>query len=183
MIALREATPGDLDAVATLFLRCWRESYAEVLPAHVIDVFDEVGARQLWRWALVTPPVGTRGVVAVADDQVVGVIRMGRDPDEPAAGHVFSLYVDPAAQGGGVGRRLIAEAHAWFAAQGVAEATLWVFEANVPARTFYAFHGWLPDGATRVEPEFGEPEVRLRRTLEDIGGVPSEPSHPRSESA
>lgn len=165
MITLREATPDDLDPVAALFLRCWRESYATVLPAHVIDVFDEAGALRLWRRALVTPPAGTRGVVALDDDRVVGVIRMGRDPDQPAIGHVFSLYVHPSAQGAGVGRRLIGEAHAWFAAQGLAEATLWVFEANTPARTFYALHGWLPDGGTRVEAEFGEPELRLRRSI------------------
>lgn len=169
MIALRDATPDDLETVVALFLRCWRESYAEVLPPHVIEVFDEEGARRLWRRALLTPQAGTRGVVAVDDERVVGVIRMGRDPDEPGVGHVFSLYVDPDAQGGGVGRRLLGEAHAWFADQGLAEATLWVFEANAPARTFYALHGWLPDGTTRVEPDFGEPEVRLRRSVESPG--------------
>ena len=42
------------------------------------------------------------------------------------------------------------------------QATLWVFEANATARAFYLRHGWEPDGGTRVEPEFGEPEVRLR---------------------
>lgn len=162
MIELRETTPADLSAVAGLFLRCWRESYADVLPARAIAAFDETTARELWRGPLVTPRPGTRGVVAVEGDRVVGVIRMGRDPDEPGAGHVFSLYVDPDAQGGGVGRRLLDAAVGWFRDEGVVEATLWVFEANRQARTFYALHGWLPDGGTRVEPEFGEPEVRLR---------------------
>lgn len=50
-------------------------------------------------------------------------------------------------------------------AAGGGTATLWVFEANAAARTLYARNGWLPDGGTRVEPEFGEPEVRLRRAL------------------
>ncbi len=165
MIELRDAAPADLDAVVALFLRCWRESYAEVLPPAAIEVFDEAGAVELWRRALVAPRPGTRGVVALDEDRVVGIIRMGRDPDEPDAGHVFSLYVDPRAQGGGVGRRLLDEAVAWLGAQGAATATLWVFEANRRARTFYAMGGWLPDGGERVEPEFDEPEVRLRRTI------------------
>lgn len=167
MIALREAAPDDLGAVSALFLRCWRESYADVLPSGAIGVFDEAGAAALWRPALVAPRPGTRGVVAVsdADGRVVGVIRMGRDPDEPSAGHVFSLYVEPGAQGGGVGRRLLEEAVAWLRAQGLDEATLWVFEPNRRARAFYARHGWLPDGGTRVEPEFGVPELRLRRSV------------------
>ncbi|MFN8520169.1 MAG: GNAT family N-acetyltransferase [Chloroflexota bacterium] len=165
MTTVREATAADVDAVVALFLRCWRESYAEVLPPTAIEVFDEAGAVELWRRALVTPRPGTRGVVAVEGDRVVGIARMGRDPDEPDAGHVFSLYVDPRAQGGGVGRRLLDEAVAWLGSAGVTTATLWVFEANRRARSFYALGGWLPDGGTRVEPEFGEPEVRLRRTL------------------
>jgi len=167
VIVLREARPDDLGAVAALFLRCWRESYADVLPPGAIAVFDQASARELWRPALRAPRPGTRGVVAVSDPdaRVVGVIRMGRDPDEPGVGHVFSLYVDPAAQGGGVGRRLLDDAVTWLRTEGLAEATLWVFEANARARTFYALHGWLPDGGTRVEAQFGEPEVRLRRGL------------------
>jgi ribosomal protein S18 acetylase RimI-like enzyme len=167
VIALREARPDDLDAVAALFLRCWRDSYADVLPPTALEVFDKASAEDLWRPVLGSPPPETRGVVAVsADDQrVVGIVRMGRDPDEPAVGHVFSLYVDPSAQGGGVGRRLLDDAVAWFGGQGLAEATLWVFEANRRARTFYALGGWLPDGGTRVEPGFDVPEVRLRRRL------------------
>jgi GNAT superfamily N-acetyltransferase len=162
---LREATAADVDAVAALFLRCWRASYADVLPAHVIDVFDEASAHELWQRALGAPKAGTRGVVAVEDGRIVGVIRMGRDPEEAAAGHVFSLYVDPDAQGSGVGGRLLVEADAWFRSEGLAEATLWVFEANDRARAFYSRHGWSADGGVRVEPEFGEPEVRLRRRL------------------
>lgn len=185
MITLRDATPDDLPAVTALFLRCWRESYAEVLPTRVIEAFDETSATELWRRALETPRPGTHGLVAVegepgageqdADQQgaderadrerVVGIVRMGRDPDEPAVGHVFSLYVDPATQGGGVGRGLLTGATSWLHDGGCAEATLWVFEANRRARAFYALNGWQPDGGTRVEPEFGEPEVRLRRAF------------------
>ena len=169
MIGLREAAAADLEAVATLFLRCWR-GYADVLPERVIGLFDEAGARELWRRALATPRPHSRGVVAVEGVRVLGAIRMGHDPDEPGVGHVFSLYVDPAAQGGGVGGRLLAEADRWFGSEGLAEATLWVFEANLRARTFYARHGWEPDGGSRVEPEFGEPEVRLRHRIEHMVG-------------
>jgi GNAT superfamily N-acetyltransferase len=161
VIELRDAIPADLEEISALFLRCWR-GYGDVLPAHVIGVFDEAGARELWRRAIETPRPGTRGVVALDGSRVLGVIRMGRDPDEPAAGHVFSLYVGPEAQGSGVGARLLADAAAWVPSEGLADATLWVFQANERARRFYARHGWTPDGGTRIEPGFGEPEVRLR---------------------
>ena len=165
MISVREANPNDVAAVTALFLRCWRESYAEVLPAHVIAVFDETSARELWERALVSPRPGTAGLVAVDDGRVVGVTRIGSDPDEAAAGHVFSLYVDPAAQGKGIGGLLLGAADGRFATESRGEATLWVFEANGPACRFYERHGWHPDGGTRVEAEFGEPEIRLRHEV------------------
>src|SRR5438552_5386864 len=125
MIVLREAVPTDLDTVASVFLRCWR-GYADLLPEQVIAIFDQARAIELWRRALEAPRPDTRGIVAIDGEQVVGVIRIGRDPDEPTTGHVFSLYIDPDAQGGGVGGRLLAEADRWFGNQGLAQATLWV---------------------------------------------------------
>ena len=100
--------------------------------------------------------------MAVADDRVVGITRLGSDPDERTSGHVFSLYVDPSMQGQGVGGLLLDTADGWFRQEGRPESTLWVFEANASARRFYARHGWHPDGGTRVEAEFRELEVRLR---------------------
>ena len=49
------------------------------------------------------------------------------------------------------------------AAIGDAPAYLWVFEANDRARGFYARQGFEPDGSSKPEPSFQEPEVRLRR--------------------
>jgi GNAT superfamily N-acetyltransferase len=166
---LRKAMPTDLDAVAALFLRCWR-GYADVLPGRVVTLFDEAGARALWRGALETPRPNSLGLVAVHRGSVVGVIRIGRDPDEPTVGHVFSLYVDPDFHGVGIGGQLLAEADRWFASEGLAQSTLWVFEANVQARAFYARHGRRPDGGARVEPEYGEREIRLRSTINQAAG-------------
>ena len=163
-IRLREARPGDLDSVAALFLACWRVSYAGVLPERVIALFDEVSARALWRRTFESRRAGSVGIVAESTSRgVLGIIRIGNDPDEQSTGHVFSLYVDPAAQGLGVGGRLLHEAVRRLRDGGASEGTLWVFQANAAARAFYRHHGWEPDGGARVESEFGEPELRLRR--------------------
>jgi ribosomal protein S18 acetylase RimI-like enzyme len=166
-IHLREARPSDLESLASLFLACWQVSYAGVLPDHVIAMFDDDSSRALWHRVLETPNAGSVGIVAEQPSRgVVGIIRLGSDPDEATSGHVFSLYVDPATQGQGVGRTLLDEADRRFRDAGLAQATLWVFAANTAARAFYQQHGWQPDGGQRVEPEYGEPEVRLRRTLD-----------------
>lgn len=171
-VVIREARPDDLAAVAGIFLACWRNSYASFLPTAVVRIYDEPGARDLWRPTLHDPPA--EAVVLVAEQAergVLGVVRLGRDPDESTAGHVYSLYVHPDAQGLGVGTRLLAAAEERFRRDGVDEATLWVFAANRAALGFYARCGWQPDGGERVEPEYGEPELRLRRSLRpgDLG--------------
>lgn len=170
-VVVREARPNDLAAVAAAFLACWRTSYAGFLPPDVIDRYDDDSARALWRPTLRNPPAGAIVLVAERTRRgVLGVIRIGPDPGEPTAGHVYSLYVRPDAHGLGVGTRLLAAANDRFRRDDVHEATLWVFAANAAALGFYARLGWQPDGALRVEPQYGEPELRLRRTLREDAG-------------
>ena len=77
---------------------------------------------------------------------------------------LIRLAILAAAVGIGVG--LLERAVGSIASAGAGDATLWVFEKNAPARTFYARRGFHPDGTTRIEPEFGVSEVRLARVLE-----------------
>ena len=165
-IALRTADASDLDAVSALFLATWEDAYRGVLPEPVVDVFDEDRARALWHEALARD--GRTAVVAEdPDGTVVGVVVGGRDPDRAGCGHIYSLYVHPQAQGRGVGARLLAHALEALAADGMTSATLWVFEANDSARAFYARAGWTANGRRRVEPEYGEPDVQLERSIGD----------------
>lgn len=167
-VVVREARPNDLAAVAATFLACWRTSYAGFLPPKVIAMYEDASARELWRRTLENPPANAAVLVAERTGRgVLGIIRVGPDPDESSSGHVFSLYVHPDAQGLGVGARLLAAADDRFRHDGVHTVTLWVFGANTSALGFYAHLGWQPDGAQRVEPQYGEPELRLRRMLGD----------------
>lgn len=164
-VTIRDARPGDLAAIAGVFIACWRTSYAGWLPDQLTEMYDQEGAETLWRRVLEEPRAGSSTFVAVdADRAILGVVRAGRDPDEPSVGHIYSLYVDPAVQGRGVGSRLLLVANEWLRAEGLEEATLWVFAANGSALRFYARLGWEADGGERIEPEYGQPEVRLRRS-------------------
>lgn len=166
-VRVRPGTPADADAAAGVFLACWHRSYADVLPPEVRARYDEAGARAMWRRIFAT----AEGVLVadVAGRGVCGVTRYGPDPDsdsgDATVGHVFSLYVHPDAQGLGLGRALLDTATERLRAAGFREATLWVFAANAGARGFYERLGWRPDGGTRVEEAYGEPELRLRRDL------------------
>ncbi len=165
-ITLRAAGMADLADVADLFLACWRTSYVSFLPAPVVSMFGPDSARALWRRSLCDGQTDVAVLVAErANGSVVGVLATGRDPDRPVSGHIFSLYVHPDAQGLGIGARLMSAALDRFRSDGLTDATLWVFEANVAARGFYERLGWHPDGATRIEPQYGEPELRLSRSV------------------
>lgn len=160
MTAFRTATAGDLEAVVEVFLACWHGAYPGVLAPDVLAAMDAAAARRLWSAALARPAVETD--LAESAGRVVGLVRYGRDPEAEGRGHVFSLYVHPDAAGAGIGGALLERARTWFRAAGLAEATLWVFEGNAHARSFYARQGWEPDGAVRFEAESRAPEVRLR---------------------
>ncbi|HET6671874.1 MAG TPA: GNAT family N-acetyltransferase [Agromyces sp.] len=158
-IVLRTATRDDRDAIVTVFLACWRQSYAGILPESAITAMTDERASALWSRVLAE----AAGAVLVAerDGTVLGVTRF-------ADAVVHSLYVSPDAQGLGVGTRLLDAAVESLRAGGARSVALWVFAANAPSIAFYEARGWQPDGQTRTQDEFGELELRLRR---DAGGA------------
>ena len=159
-VELREAGPDDLAGIVSVFLDCWRQSYRGVLPDRLVDQMTDDAAYDLWRRGLSAP--GATVVVAVRDAVVLGVTRYALDG---STGFVHSLYVSPDARGLGLGRRLLDRAAADLAAAQATSASLWVFADNAPSIGFYGAGGWLPDGATRVQDEFGEPEIQLWKAL------------------
>ena len=156
---LRPARADDLGPVLDVFLACWRIAYQDLLPQPTLDALTDDDATELWRRALAD--AGSRTLVAEHEGRVVGVVRW-----TPADATVQSLYVHPGHQGQGTGATLLGAAADALAGEGAPTARLWVFAANAPAQAFYRRHGWVPDGARRVEERFGAPELRLERTLE-----------------
>ena len=112
----------------------------------------------------------TQTQVAEVGGRVIGYATVGasRDADAtPAVGELAGLYVDPPAQGAGLGTRLLEDAIARLRSRGFARATLWVFEENGLGRAFYERHGWSvdPGGAGREGADWHGPALRYRRDL------------------
>lgn len=160
---IRPANAHDRDAIVDVFLACWKTSYAGVLPQTLIDGMDRTQATALWSRVLAEPKHGVLVGVDADSGEVLGVTRWA--PGDGTVGFVHSLYVSPAAQGRRLGARLLGAAAEELVLAGCTEGKLWVFRDNAPSIGFYRSQGWSPDGETRVQPEFGEPELRLSRPL------------------
>jgi ribosomal protein S18 acetylase RimI-like enzyme len=158
---VRPAAVDDVDAMTRVFLACWHDSYAGLLPPDIRDLYTADSAGEMWRRV----PLHHVLVAEVSGRGVLGMVRFGADPDDSRRGHVFSLYVHPDSQGLGLGRALLTAATEALVARGHTQATLWVFTDNAAARGFYTRLGWLPDGTTRTEAAYRLPEIRLHRRL------------------
>jgi ribosomal protein S18 acetylase RimI-like enzyme len=166
MPLLRVAGPDDADQLTTVFLDCWRISYAQVMPASLVAGMTSQKASSMWADALQRP--GQTVLAATEDDPphtVVGFVGFQRLAD--GAGYVSSLYVSPNLQGGGVGRLLLSEAEKELRDSGARTARLWVFEENAASRAFYVKRGWALDGRRETLPEWGVPQLGMTKSLVD----------------
>ena len=161
---IRPATVDDAEAIAGVQSRTWFVAYDGIVDRRVME--ERAADRpQRWRGHLAD---GTPTWVAESGATVLGIMSAGpsRDPDAPeGTGELWMLYVDPEAQGRGVGRALLGEAVGVWRQRGFAQATLWVFEANAKARGFYERQGWELDVPAGVRDDPWAPEVRYQTRL------------------
>lgn len=161
----RRATLADARPIAALQIQAWLRNYQDFVDPRHFAGADEDERTAVWTEYLSFGPASTFVM------EVAGVVRgfatVGPSREEGAAGaegEIWALYVDPAAQGAGVGTALLAEAVQALRAAGQATAILRTLEGNGLARTFYERQGWtfVPDG---TEPHEWGPHVLYRRAL------------------
>jgi len=157
---IRRAELVDAESGAACHLACWREAYASLVAPHRLAALTaDVNAKvEMWRTVITN---GNPPLVAVEGDVVVGFIAAGSD-EEPGVGPAFQLRVlnvRRAYWGTGVAQLLYDEAVA------DRDAYLWVLRDNPRARGFYARNGFVPDGAMKIDPDFGAPIIRMVREI------------------
>ena len=149
--ALRDAMPGDVEAIAQLWHAGWRDGHVGHVPPalHQHRTLDDFRRR--------VPPRLGKTIVATVGSGVVGFVVVQDDEIE-------QIYVAHGARGSGVaaallerGERMIAARHdrAWLA----------VVAGNARARCFYQRNGWRDAGAIDypAETASGSFEVPSRR--------------------
>lgn len=157
----RKAKIEDLPIITSIFLSCWKSSYREVLSDAVREKMDTAAATELWSASFKNPDRTT--FLVGESEKADAVFRTGIDPENPSRWHLFSLYVDPASAGRGIGSAVMNELIDQAKLEGKSEISLWVFDKNIVAKGLYSKFNFKPSGRTRVTESWGENEVELVR--------------------
>lgn len=165
--SVRVAWADDAAAIGAVQARAWRESYAPVLPASLLEQIDEAAFAETWSAAIARPPTAQhRVLVALERNTVVGFAATApsEDPDaQPTDGEIVALHVDPEWLGAGHGSRLLAAAIDTLRADGFTRARIWQVVGDDALRAFLEPAGWAPDGAHRSLDLTGDGTVTLRQ--------------------
>jgi ribosomal protein S18 acetylase RimI-like enzyme len=161
----RPATLADAAAIGALQLRAWRWNYQDIVDPQELAEWDEESRGAHW------VPILESGDTATLVADVAGAVRgfasigRSREPDAaPGEGEIWALYVDPPAQGAGVGIVLLEAAEEGLRGAGYRSAALRTLSENGLARGFYERHGWAyVEG--RDEPHPWGTHVLYRRAL------------------
>jgi ribosomal protein S18 acetylase RimI-like enzyme len=176
-LAVREAMPADAQGIARVQVDTWRATYRGVVPAAYLDALSYERRARVWAGAIRQDPARDFGVF-VAEHPVAGVVGFAscgpeRAGDPAFSGELYAVYVLPAYQRTGLGRRLVVSVATRLAAAGLGAMLAWVLAGNHPARAFYEALGGHPLRGREVEiggvrlPEVGYGWTDVRRVLAD----------------
>lgn len=159
-MTVRLGKAEDIDAIVKIFRACWLESYRDLLSEDVRNAMSVEKARDLWLPAL-TSKSDRETLVACIKKNPIGMARIGRDPDFPDRGHLFSLYIEPKYAGKGFGKALLAAALGRLSERGFREISLWVFKANLGALGLYKKMEFEPTGRERIDARWQSLEIEM----------------------
>jgi GNAT superfamily N-acetyltransferase len=163
---IRAAVVDDAEALERVRVRAWHRAYGDFIDPDRIEAVTGDEWVPVWRERL--SGSATQTWVWDQDGLIAGFASAGpgTSGDPPELGCLYALYVDPLAQGAGVGAALLEHAEAALRSMGFAEAVLWVFSENEHGRRFYEARGWALDAAEpEVLGEWAAPGLRYRRRL------------------
>jgi [ribosomal protein S18]-alanine N-acetyltransferase len=134
MLTLRPARESDVAALIELARRSWHSGFAESAPTAFVQAWRAREFEREWY-----PKYWPSMTVAEAGGLVVGVVQPMKD-------EINGLWVDPVAQGRGVGTALLRHGEAEIAAAGYGRAWLSCSGFNLKARRFYVARGYREAG-------------------------------------
>ena len=156
-VALEQARPGDLDEIAALMNRAYRQGEGWTTEAGYIS--GDRTRPSLLMAEMAAAPDG-RLLVTRGDDRAIGGC-VWVEPIGDGAWYLGSLTVEPARQNAGAGRRLLAAAEAWIETRGGVGVRITVVQLRTALIAWYERRGYRLTGEARPFPyhdaRFGVP--------------------------
>ena len=186
-INLRRATVADAEAIAAVRIESWLATYRGMIPDEYLDSMQLAESITHWRTILeALPATGERICVFVAESeaQVIGFASgmLLPEPKLEMQAELTAVYLRPAWQRSGIGRRMVQKVARTLQAQGSNSLLVWVIAENAIARNFYEELGgallleqkfsW--DGLDLMEAGYGWQDLSV--LMASVNALPTSPS-------
>jgi GNAT superfamily N-acetyltransferase len=174
-VSIRLAVPDDANALGTMHVASWRETYAGILPDRMLSALSIDARAAAWATIMREPATEHSAVVYLAEQasSIIGFGACGAQRtenlrDQGYDGEFGAIYVLRAFQGQGIGACLLGKMSLDLLARGFSAGALWVLRDNSVARRFYEHRGGkviaekedVRDSAVLVELAYGWPELK-----------------------
>jgi GNAT superfamily N-acetyltransferase len=142
-ISLIAARAQDLEPIALLHARSWRNTYRGIVPDEFLDQVADSDRREFWSARFASAAADrTLLLQALSAGSLLGFVSVILDAEPKWGARLDSLHVSPDSSGTGVGRTLFQAAREWIARVAPGTAMhLWCVERNHVARRFYERQG------------------------------------------
>jgi ribosomal protein S18 acetylase RimI-like enzyme len=186
--SIRVAMAVDAPAIAAVHVNSWRETYAGLVPAHVLSGLSVDRRTELWDRIICKPEAFSSSTVFVAerDGAVVGFGCCGLQRAESLNiqgynGEISSIYLLRSFQRCGLGLALMSTMGQELQRRQLQAASLWVLHENTKACRFYEKLGGAivgdkkdvrEDGVVFIELAYGWRDLRVLVQRATIGGAP-----------
>lgn len=141
-ISLRRATVDDAEAIAAVRVESWQATYRGMIPDDYLDEMRIEDSMLQWRQILQAMSQAQDRIcvyVAESEGHIIG-FASGMMLPEPKLGmqaELTAVYLRPAWQRSGIGRRMAQKVARTLQAQGADSLLVWVISGNAIARNFY----------------------------------------------
>lgn len=138
-VLIRRATKEDAQALATVRVIGWHQSYTGLMPVEVLSGLSIEADRLRVEKAFADPQNKALRFVAEQHKNIIGMGVCGpeRSGKISARGEVYALYLLDEAKRKGTGRAMMLKVSAALIDEGFTSLQLSVLENNAPARAFY----------------------------------------------
>lgn len=148
VVQIRIATPDDAQALATMHIASWRETYAGILPDKMLLALSVEGRAAAWAKVTREPATEHSAVVYLAEREssiigfgACGAQRTENLRDQDYDGEFGAIYVLREFQKRKIGTHLFRTMSSDLIGRGFKAAALWVLRDNLRARHFYEHFG------------------------------------------